>query len=244
MQPLRIRCRPAAFIWYDRWIMVDSVLAHAWMLREYGEDFYALPTLTPVTPAVELITPDLPLARRADHTTHWYWAASWCDVEAATLHTARSAWVRSYPTHDATAYMRHSERKAERTVNSVAGPDKLYNVPVYLRVVDELCWYVVGDLDEVAALLSTVPHIGKKCASGWGQLLPYPDGHLWQVEPWHADWSERDGDGHLTRGVPVVTHEADWFAGEPVYLSLNARLYGYRPPYFVRANQALCNLPE
>lgn len=244
-EPLRIRCRPAAFVWYDRWLMIDSVLAHGWMLRQYGEDFYALPTITRVTPAVDLIVPDLPLARRADDTTHWYWAASWCDVEAATLSTARSAWVRGYPTHDAAAYMAHSERKSERSVNSVAGPDKLYNVPLYVRVVDELCWYAYGDLEQVAALLSFVPHIGKKCASGWGALLPYADGQMWQVEPWAEDWSERGPDGRRTRGVPVATlPEPDWFSGEPVELSLQARQYGYRPPYFARANQALCNLPE
>lgn len=245
MQPLRIRCRPAAFVWYDRWLMIDSVLAHGWMLTEYGEDFYALPTITPVTPAVHLITPELPLERRANDSPAWYWAASWCDVEAATLHTARSAWVRGYPTHDAVAYMRHSDKKAARSVNAVAGPDKLYNIPLYVRVVDELAWYVVGDRARIVDLLSLVPHIGKKCAAGWGALLSYPDDNLWQVEPWPADWSERRPDGKRSRGVPTATlPPPDYFSGAPGETFPDARMYGYRPPYFARANQALCALPE
>lgn len=247
MQPLRIRCRPAALIWYDRWIMVDGILSHCYMLDRFGQDYYLLPTLTPVSKDVELVDMDLPLEKRAAGTEHWYWAASWCDIDACTLDRRRSAWVRSYYAKDAGDYFGQAGkvRKMDHVANLQAGPDKLYNVPLYVRTVDELVWYVVGDAEEIRRLLAPMSHIGKKCAAGWGMLLPYSDGALWQVEAWPEDWSERDGEGNLTRGVPSAKSfgEIDWFEGSVPFDLDTLQTYGFRPPYFVQANQGMLEMP-
>jgi CRISPR type IV-associated protein Csf3 len=247
MQPLRIRCRPAnAVVWYDRWLPLDGVIGHGWMLDRYGVDFYALPTLTPISTGIDLIEMTLPLEQRAANTAYWYWAASWCDMDAATISRSRNAWVRGYPFADAGFYIAESERKKKRSVSTVAGPDKLYNVPVYERTCAELAWYAVGDAAEITRLLALVPHIGKKCSCGWGQLMPYADGALWQVEPWPVDWSERDTDGNLTRGLPAqaVFDAIDWFSGEGAFTIGNYQQFGYRVPYFVQLNQAMLEMPK
>lgn len=240
MQPLRIRCRPGAFVWYDRWMPFDGILSHAWMLDQFGADFYLLPTLTRVTPDAELIDMQLPLARRGAEPQR-YWAASWCDVETATLHVTPSAWVRGAYFRDAGEYYGQDGpvRKKDASIHTEKGPDKLYNVPLHVRVVDELAWYAYGDAGEIRRLLARLPHVGKKCASGWGPLLAYPDGRLWQVEAWPEDWSERGPDGELMRGVPACI---DYFEADGVDAS-RMQVYGYRPPYFVAANQALVEMP-
>ena len=78
MQPLRISCRPAnAIVWYDRFMPLDSMIGHGWMLDHFGQDFYMLPTLTSVSTNIDLVEMNLPLIKRHEGADYWYWAASW-----------------------------------------------------------------------------------------------------------------------------------------------------------------------
>lgn len=226
MQPIRIRCKPATLFVYDRWIMVDAMIQRAYLLDKLGADFYALPTINAGTPASELIACDLPLESRMLGGSQYY-AASWCDVEEAQLQQSESAWVRQFSDADGVAYL---SSKAKR-VNTTAGLDKAYNMPIHLRTLIECTWYAVGDIAEISRLLNSYMHaIGKKAAYGNGALQEYTDGCHWQVDAWPHDWSERDAAGRLTRGLPATSLD-------------NASIYGVRPPYFVRANQILMELP-
>ena len=65
------------------------------------------------------------------------------------------------------------------------GRYKAYHMPVFYRVAEQVEWYCVGDKARIEALLSTVTHIGKKRAQGWGRVI------RWEVEPWPKDWSRR-----------------------------------------------------
>jgi CRISPR type IV-associated protein Csf3 len=235
MEPLQIQCRPAnAILWYDRWMPLDGILARAWMIDRYREDFYALPTISSVSPDIDLIDMDLPL-KRIGSGELWYWAASWADMDAATLQQERSAWVRGYPTSDAVHRVAPGAGRRSATVITVAGSDKLYNIPIYLRIMDTLTWYAVGDIDRIRQLLAWIPHIGKKCGAGWGQLMQYADGSYWKIQEWPQDWSERNATGSLMRGVPVAL--------PPPPIPGNYRFYGFRAPYFVRQNQSLLEMP-
>lgn len=226
MQPLRIQCRPVTLFVYERWIMVDAIIQRAYILDKLGADFYALPAINAGTPASDLIACDLPLESRT-HGGHQYWSASWCDVQALQFQQSESAWVRQFSDADGVAYL---SSKAKR-VNTTAGLDKAYNMPIHLRSLDDCTWYAVGDIAEIDRLLNSYVHaIGKKAAYGNGALQEFPDGRHWQVEVWPHDWSERDAAGNLTRGMPATSLD-------------HASIYGVRPPYFVRANQCLLELP-
>lgn len=236
MNPIRIRCRPHGLFWYEYFMPLDSLVQRAVMLERHGPDYYALPTIVPSTPLAQLETPVLPLERRQRGQV-WYYAASWANVKGAVLDNYVSAWVRQYADKDAMEYGRHDGR-GKLTIKTWQGPDKLYNMPMHAMIVDELVWYAVGDGDEVRRLLNTYyAAIGKKTAYGYGHLCEYDDGHRWQVEPWHADWSERDGDGNLTRGLPPEMKPGTAFS--PVDL----RRYAVRPPYHVQVNYALLEMP-
>lgn len=227
MQALRIRCRPTNLFVYDRWLMVDAFIQRAYMLDQYGSDFYALPPLSAGVDSSDLIACALPLESR-QRNGHQYWAASWCDVQALQFRQSESAWVRQFGAADGIVYLHD---KAKR-IDTTTGRDKAYNLPIHLRTLDECIWYVVGDAAEIDRLLNAYVHaLGKKAAYGNGALQEYANGKCWQVEAWPHDWSERDAEGKLTRGLPALTLD-------------KAESYGVRPPYFVRANQILMELPE
>jgi len=227
MENLRIQCRPINFFGYPEsmggtWVRLDSLLHRAVLLEQYGHDYYCLPSVNRSSAELESVA--LPLERRAIGE-QWYWACSWANVEANSLHQDVSAWVRGYPEHDAVTYLND---KKKLLIKTWQGEDKLYNIPVHTHVIDTLTWYAVGDKAEIKRLLETHYHaIGKKTAYGQGQLEYYPDGSRWQVESWAHDWSERDGQGNLTRALPI-----DVQSKFPVDMARAA----IRPPYYVDKN--------
>ncbi len=236
MENLQIRCRSTAIFGYEKWTMLDSLLQRAMLLEQYGADYYLLPPLSPASPPEALLIPDLPLERR-ERGGQWYWACSWIDLDAASIARCKSVWVRRYPARDGRQYLRGRQyrkgRRGRLNIKTSEGPDKLYNMPMFGWVVDELCWYAVGDAAEIKRLLETYIHfLGKKTAYGNGQVCQYNDGAYWQVEPWPEDWSERDGAGRLTRPIPAQAGKSLDF----IWMSI-------RPPYFVRANSCYVEMP-
>lgn len=227
-QPVRIQCRPSSLFTYGQFIHLDSLLARAALLEKFGSEFYSLPMISRGTPAEELIHPNLPLERR-ERAGQWYWACSWADVEKIALAHTGDGWVKGFAANDAGRYV------GKRTVQLSKGPDKLYNMPIHLTTVSELSWYAMGNPDEIRRLLNeNYQAIGKKNAYGNGQLEFYDDGNRWKVEAWHSDWSERDGEGKLTRGIPLE----DTFSADS-----KTAIYGVRPPYHVAANQIRLEMP-
>lgn len=90
-------------------------------------------------------------------------------------------------------------------------------------------WYVVGDADRIRLLLDTVEFIGKRRASGFGQ-----------VSSWLIEQSETDGllgyEGEPIRPIPVEMFEGDKTlpivdaAWRPAYWDLQNRSACYAPP--------------
>ena len=228
-KPLVVKCRPHALYYgRDRWLKLDSLLLKAVLMELHGAAFYALPSLTPATPAEQLQYPEaMPLARRERHG-EWYYACSWADVPAATLHTEASAYTRRFSEQAARRYGDHRGR-GRFVVHTGKGADKAMAETIRLRTISELVWYAVGDAVEIKRLLeSRYAAIGKKEAQGCGQLSAYENGERWHVAEVEEDFSEHDAQGNLTRGLPVLE---------------GGVLYPVRPPYYVRANYVPLELP-
>lgn len=93
----------------------------------------------------------------------------------------------------------------------------------------EITWYAEGDGEAVEQLVSRVKFIGKRRASGFGEVSD------WKVEP-----DELDGIvgpfGEPLRPVPV-----EMFKGEENALKVDA---AWRPAYWHPQNRAMCFAPD
>ncbi|MBK7519384.1 MAG: hypothetical protein IPJ33_15625 [Gammaproteobacteria bacterium] len=92
-----------------------------------------------------------------------------------------------------------------------------------------ISWFCEGDADRIRALLESVHFIGKRRASGFGEVA------RWEVEP-----GELDGvtgiDGEPLRPVPI-----DLFTGNPGSIKVDT---AWRPAYWHPAHRAICYAPE
>lgn len=93
----------------------------------------------------------------------------------------------------------------------------------------EITWYAIGDPDKIEALLKDVEFIGKRRASGYGQVLGL------RIEP-----DELDGViGHF--GEPLRPVPVDLFQGDKTSIKADA---AWRPAYWNPVNRGICFVPE
>jgi hypothetical protein len=89
-------------------------------------------------------------------------------------------------------------------------------------------WYVVGDADRIKALLNAVEFIGKRRASGFGQ-----------VKSWSIEKTETDGlmgyEGEPMRPIPIEMFEGD--------KTLPVTDAAWRPAYWDLKNRGACYAP-
>ncbi|WOJ93681.1 hypothetical protein R0135_00590 [Congregibacter variabilis] len=94
---------------------------------------------------------------------------------------------------------------------------------------DEICWFCEGDGEEIDRLLQPVSFIGKRRASGFGE-----------VDSWSVEEGDLDGVtgvmGEPLRPVPV-----ELFEGDKESIKVDA---AWRPAYWHPANRAICFAPE
>lgn len=121
-----------------------------------------------------------------------------------------------------TAYAHLLERAGRVIVEK--GAYKAYHHPIRYRAALAVDWYCVGDADWIGAMLRTVTHVGGETGQGWGAVL------RWEVAPWDQDWSVAGPGGRLMRAVPD--------------LERGTLHCGYRPSYWLAANQARCRVPD
>ena len=213
-EPLRITARPRVGIETDRFLPIDGVLHYFAMRRAYGPLLLTQPGQAADAPPV-----DLPLAR-VEAAGTWVYAASFAEWGPHVDY--ESFWVKRFDQRHADL-VDFAGKRGQVIVEK--GQYKAYHMPTFLRHTLSVSWYVVGERDDIMALLNHASHIGKKTAQGNGRIID------WKVEPWPEDWSIRDGDGRLMRAMPAP--------GDPA-----AVLYGYRPSYWLAENQTACLLPE
>ena len=95
--------------------------------------------------------------------------------------------------------------------------------------VESLEWHVEGDSEEIFKLINPISFIGKRRASGFGE-----------VNHWSIESSELDGlTGFLDEPLRPIPVER--FKGDTASLKVDA---AWRPAYWHPANRAICYAPE
>jgi hypothetical protein len=96
-------------------------------------------------------------------------------------------------------------------------------------LVESLKWYVEGDSEEILKLINPISFIGKRRASGFGE-----------VDHWSIDSSELDGlIGFLNE--PLRPTPVEMFTGDEGSLKVDA---AWRPAYWHPDNRAICYAPD
>jgi hypothetical protein len=97
------------------------------------------------------------------------------------------------------------------------------------RVASSVVWYANGDKDAVLAVLRDVKFIGKRRASGYGEVIR-----------WEAEDGELDGlVGYLNDPLRPVPADRWTEGGDQIAIDT-----AWKPPYWAIENRARCYAPE
>jgi hypothetical protein len=119
--------------------------------------------------------------------------------------------------------------KKKAKFDSAAGQFKSYDLPIFLRNTNQIDWFVVGKQTDIADLLTSVTHIGKKRSQGYGLILG------WTVQEIAHDWSIYGAKGQLTRPIPCL---------EKKQLPENTSLAAWKLPSWHHESISLCWVPS
>lgn len=122
--------------------------------------------------------------------------------------------------------------KKKRQVQIARGEYKSYEVPIVVKLIDEVWFYFVSDkVEEVKQLLSHLKGIGKKNSTGFGLIESYT---IVEVEDDSVNF-END----VLRPIPIehLTDTQKQTAFKEAYC-------GYQPPYWDSRNMTLCAVPK
>lgn len=214
-EPLKITAWLQCGVVTDGTLPLDSILYAAAMRERYGPQYITYPGGDHPN-AVAAVS--LPLKRVDGHGPMWFYAASFAQWPASVAE-GMDHWNKRFDLNCSDVI---DFGKRRGTVNVASARYKSYHMPVFYRHAVSVHWYVLGHRVSIEAVLPFVTHLGKKMDQGWGAVL------RWSVESAAEDWSVRGADGELMRAVP----------------SDRGVLTGFRPSYWLRKNQALCEMPE
>lgn len=226
-RPLRVTAHLRCGVVCDPFLPLDGILLYQAFRKELGFPVACLPGQYAGPEEVHIT---LPLLIRNEGEPDWYYACSFAYPQPWWVAEGQDHWNKRFDVQ----YSDFVDFRGRRgKVEIQKGRYRAYHMPIFYRVAPKITWYCVGDPDAIARLLYGIFFIGKKRVQGWGNVI------RWEVEEWPQDWSERDGEGRLTRAIPY--HRPPFTKG--LSLPENVRLYGIRPPYWDRRNQRLVLLP-
>ena len=199
----------------DEFLPIDGIFYYYYMQQQFGYETVSYPNQK--SSNIEIV---LPLKIINSDTESWYYSASWAyPIKKWWFAEGQDRWTKKIDLSLAD-YIDFGKKRG--AIPHKSGKYKLYNMPVFYKVVNEITWYVVGNKEEIEKILSIAFYIGKKSAQGWGRV------NKWQVEEIDDDFSIKK-DGKLTRGIPSdILNIKD---GDKI---IN---YGYRPSYWAKENQ-------
>lgn len=201
---------------------LDAVLE--WLILDRHGKAIAAPTPEQIAATRPLVDQEMPLAK-GELAGYPYWKVS-CPryrYHSEYQERYRKRWspgIDSPPP-------RWGKRRAN--INTSAGAEKNYDLPLRVRTVDSIQWFCVGDRAPLVELLQSCKGLGKKRAQGFGQ-----------VQQWIVDTT--DSDQHLYLGsqvqrfIPVAALKDK--ASD--YTVAAARLM---PPYWLSLERVPCACP-
>jgi hypothetical protein len=154
--------------------------------------------LTRDVPLSEIERPPIPLAQRTIAGHDVYCAsdpimtpplAEWVDYQNKRIDT------------DLVALLLRSEERKNLLVAS--GPYKMRHVPIRVRLIERVAWFVRGDRAEINKLLKSIHCLGKFRGIGYGLV------DRWEYEETADDWSiyaEQHGKPVLMKTLPTGSH--------------------------------------
>lgn len=176
---------------------------------------------------------DLPLDRCAgDGAQCWHWSATFAFPEGELPGPHVHTWV-ARPDQHALAQMTD---RLPTHVDPRKGRYRSWVMPLPLTVAPSLVWRAVGDPTAVADLLTGIVAIGKKRASGHGQVLDWTVAPDLSADRW--EFAHLHPDGRLGRCVPAacLRDHAGIDHGGHGHI-------GVRPPYMHPDRRAAVILP-
>jgi CRISPR type IV-associated protein Csf3 len=210
-EPLKITAHLRCGVISDTTLPIDAILLYAAARERWGGQEMTQPGAGLIHTGHDNL---LPLERV--HHVPWYYHASFAQWPAA-IAEGQDYWNKRLDV-SLIALLDDTRRR----IPISEGRYRSYHMPIFYRHALFVSWYVCGDRDGIARLLSMISHLGKKYAQGWGRVI------RWEIEPMAADWSIYGPDGRPMRAIP-----------DP-----QGTLYtGYRPSYWNARNQALCLMP-
>lgn len=201
---------------------LDAVLE--WQILERHQQIVAAPTVEQIAATRPLVQQEMPLhAGQFGNYLYWQVSSPCYQYHAEYQERFRKRWAPGIDT----PVPHWGKRRAN--INTSAGPEKNYDLPLSVRVVETIQWWCVGDRQRLQDLLSHCTHLGKKRAHGYGQV------HKWSVEPTGTDLHLYDGK-QVRRPIPLAYLQK----GATDYAVVKARV---APPYWLNAEQFLCAMP-
>lgn len=220
-EPLRVEARLRTGVVSDRWLPLDGILFYQAHRDALGPQDMTTPGGAPACRSIEI-----PLKCVDRGTPNWFFACSWAHPQPWWQGMGRDNWNKRFDSAAADIIDFGGKRGK---IITAQGRYKAYHMPVYYRTALSIHWYCMGDRQGIKHLLSTMTHIGKKTAQGWGQVIE------WTVEPCAHDWSCYGPDGEYMRGLPII-EGAEVRPG-------NIINYGIRPSYYRRENRMMLMVP-
>ena len=212
-QPLRITATLRTGVISDNYLPLDAILFYQVTRRAYGPQEATTPGAKQQQQQGK--PPPMPLDK-ATINNWWMWTCSF--AQWGPHSDGQSFWTKRFD--QSLAGLVDFDGKRGK-IDSSSGRYKGYNMPIFYRHALYVRWYAYGDLEDIAALLADVTHIGKKVAQGCGRV------NAWTVEKWaHNSWLYDDR-GKLMRAIPEA----------------GGIFYGIRPSYWSPRHQTECRLP-
>lgn len=224
--PLSVRALLRTPVVSDPWLPLDGILLYQHTRADLGAQDATVPgaSLLQEEKGDPMRGGRLPLA--IVHGKDWYYKCSW--AQWGPHADGQDHWNKRFDNALADLIDFRGRRGKVIIEQSTY---KAYHMPIYYRAALWVEWYLVGEPERIRELLSTVTHLGKKTAQGWGRVI------RWEIEPVDEDWSIWK-DGKLMRGIPPE------HAKDQVPLDLAFIHYGIRPSYWDKRNQMLLLVPS
>jgi CRISPR type IV-associated protein Csf3 len=222
-EPLEITAILRTAVISDSWLPLDGLLLYQQTREALGSQEASFSGTSGLAQpkGQAMLGGKLPI--KTVHGREWYYRCSW--AEWSPHADGQDHWNKRYD-NALSDYVSFGQRRG--TVNNLAGAYKAYHQPLYYRSALWVRWCCVGDKTAIEQLLSTLTHLGKKPAQGWGRVA------RWEILSVSEDCSIWK-DGKLMRGLPP-SDVPEGYQGD-------LALYGIRPSYWDRRNQTMLVMP-